>query len=65
MRTKTNEKAFDCLINKWQIEELIYKETKNMSDIELIEYFKKSVNESNLSIWWESLRNKNKSLIEQ
>ena len=51
MKTKTKEKAFDCLINKWQVEELIYKETKNMSDIELIEYFKKSVNESNLKIW--------------
>lgn len=56
MKTKINNKKFDCLANKWQAEELIYEETKDLTDNEILEYFRKSVRDSKLDAWWKSLK---------
>jgi hypothetical protein len=62
MKTKNNDKSFDCLSNKWHVEELIYEETKEMTDNEIIDYFKKSVEKSSLGPWWQLLKKSNNQL---
>lgn len=56
MKAKTKKKKFDCLENKWRIQEQIYDETKNMTDKEIIQYFNKSVEESHLSEWLKKIK---------
>jgi hypothetical protein len=53
---KNDYSSFSSLDNKYQIEELIYNETKGMNNDQLIEYFKKSVEESSLKDWWKSIK---------
>lgn len=56
MKEKTKKKKFDCLENKWRIQEQIYDETKNMTNKEIIQYFNKSVEESDLSNWLKKIK---------
>jgi hypothetical protein len=56
MNMKNDYSSFSSLDNKYQIEELIYNETKGMNNDQLIEYFKKSVEESSLKDWWKSIK---------
>ena len=56
MNMKNDYSSFSSLDNKYQIEELIYNETKGMNNEQLIEYFKKSVEESSLKDWWNSIK---------
>ncbi len=63
MKTMNNEELFDCLENKWKVSEMIYEETKELSDNELIIYFQKAINDSSLSNWWENVKQKEEVLI--
>ncbi len=41
--TKTNETAFDCLAFKWKVETEVYREIKDLSLEQQIEYFQAHV----------------------
>ncbi len=56
MNMKNDDRSFSSLNNKYLIEELIYNETKEMNNYQLLEYFKKSVEESSLKDWWNSIK---------
>ena len=49
---RNNEKQFDCIRMKEQIQKQIYTETKNMSKEELLNYFNDSV-KNNPKVWTE------------
>ncbi|OGU39238.1 MAG: hypothetical protein A2X61_07070 [Ignavibacteria bacterium GWB2_35_12] len=63
MKTKTKEKKFDCLANKWRAQEIIYENIKDMTDGEIIEYFRKSVEKSSLGEWWKALNERKESVL--
>ncbi len=56
MKVKIEKKKFDSLENKWRIQEEIYNETKNMTDKEKLNYFRKSVDESEFSEWLKRIK---------
>ncbi len=64
MKTINNEESFDSLENKWQVSEIIYDETKDMSDNELINYFQNSIIDSNLNNWWERVKLKDEFILQ-
>lgn len=63
MKTKTKEKKFDCLAEKWRAQEIIYEKIKDMTDDEIIEYFRRSVEKSSLGEWWKAVNAKNEVLL--
>ena len=63
MKTKNKNKTFDCLANKWQAQEIIYENIKGMTDEEVIEYFRKSIQKSSLGDWWKALNEKKESML--
>ncbi len=60
---KTKNKTFDCLANKWRAQEIIYENIKGMTDEEVIEYFRKSIQKSSLGDWWKALNEKKESML--
>lgn len=60
MISKAKGKDFDCLENKWKAAKAIYEETKNMSNQELIEYYRTSVKMSPFAEWWLSVKENNR-----
>ncbi|MBI5216311.1 MAG: hypothetical protein HY960_11210 [Ignavibacteriae bacterium] len=46
-------KEFDCIAMKREIQNQIYEETKDMSSLERLEYFRNAVRSSKFRDWWE------------
>jgi hypothetical protein len=58
MKAKKKMKDFDCLATKWQVQEIIYNEIKDMSNKEICEYFQASIEKSSLYDWWNAAKSK-------
>ncbi|MEW6203085.1 MAG: hypothetical protein AB1546_13995 [bacterium] len=55
--TGKKSKSFDCVKYKWQIQNEIYEETKDMNYKEQIAYFRERAESGALGDWWKSLKN--------
>jgi protein-disulfide isomerase-like protein with CxxC motif len=54
INTETNEKDFDCIKMKREIQAKVYEETKDMTNAELLAYYNQKAQKS---ILWQRLTN--------
>ena len=54
--TTTKKKKFDCMEVKRKSQMKIYEEIKEMTPEQEIDYFRRSVNKSELAKWWKSAK---------